>query len=103
RIATGNDNNPVTENQTFGAAGNAQGGDFAKYALWLDRAFIKYQSSGDPGQAFWMSFGRFDNPFFSTSLIWANEIGFDGFVASIPLKALVRGRPSDDFKPFLVA
>jgi hypothetical protein len=102
RIATGNDDNPVTENQTFGAAGNAQGGDFSKYELWLDRAFIKYQASGDAGQAFWMSFGRFDNPFFSTTLIWANDLGFDGFVASIPLKAFVRGRPSADFKPFLV-
>lgn len=103
RIATGNDNNPVTENQTFGASGNAQGGDFAKYSLWLDRAFIKYQSSGESGPPFWMTFGRFDNPFFSTSLIWANDIGFDGFAASIPVKANLSGRPAGDFKPFLVA
>lgn len=103
RIATGNDNQPVSENQTFGAAGNAQGGDFSKYSLWLDRAFIKYQAGGDPGDSFWMTFGRFDNPFFSTSLIWANDIGFDGFVASIPLKAHLSGRPSEDFKPYLVA
>jgi hypothetical protein len=103
RIATGNDNNPVTENQTFGASGNAQGGDFAKYSLWLDRAYIKYQAPSDSGFPFWMTFGRFDNPFFSTSLIWANDIGFDGFVASIPLKAILNGKPSEDFKPFLVA
>ncbi len=102
RLATGNDNNPVTENQTFGATGNAQGGDFAKYSVWIDRAFIKYQSGGDPGQAFWMSLGRFDNPFFSTNLIWANEIGFDGFAASIPLSGRLSGRPAGDFKPFLV-
>jgi len=103
RIATGNDNQPVSENQTFGAAGNAQGGDFAKYSLWLDRAYIRYQSGGDPGDSFWMTFGRFDNPFFSTSLIWANEIGFDGVAASIPLKAHLNGQPSDSFKPYLVA
>lgn len=102
RIATGNDNNPVTENQTFGAAGNAQGGDFAKYSLWLDRAFIKYRTAGDLEQAFWMSLGRFDNPFFSSSLIWANDIGFDGIAASIPLKTQLSGHPTGDFKPFLV-
>ena len=102
RIATGNDNQPVSENQTFGAAGNAQGGDFSKYSLWLDRAFIRYQSGGDPGDSFWMSFGRFDNPFFSTSLIWANEIGFDGFVANVPLKAHLSGHPNEDFKPYIV-
>lgn len=103
RLATGNDNNPVTENQTFGAAGNAQGGDFAKYELWLDRAFIKYQAPGDSGPPFWLTVGRFDNPFFSTPLIWANEIGFDGIAVSIPVKAGMSGRPSGDLKPFLVA
>ncbi len=103
RIATGNDNNPVTENQTFGATGNGQGGDFSKYSLWLDRAYIKYQSLGGQGPPFWMTFGRFDNPFFSTSLIWANDIGFDGFAVSIPVKANVKGQPSAAFKPFLVA
>lgn len=103
RLATGNDNNPVTENQTFGAAGNAQGGDFAKYSLWLDRAYIRYQSPGDSGQPFWMSFGRFDNPFFSTSLVWANDIGFDGFAVSVPVKAQLSSRPAGDFKPFFVA
>jgi putative porin len=102
RIATGNDNNPVTENQTFGAAGNAQGGDFSKYSLWLDRAFIKYESPGSQGPPFWMTFGRFDNPFFSTTLIWANDLGFDGFAISIPVKANLKGRPAGDFKPFLV-
>jgi hypothetical protein len=103
RIATGNDNSPVTENQTFGAAGNAQGGDFSKYSIWLDRAYIKYQSLVEQGPPFWMTFGRFDNPFFSTSLIWANDIGFDGFAVSIPVKASLKGRPAGDFKPFLVA
>ncbi len=103
RLATGNDDNPVTENQTFGAVGdNAQGGDFSKYQLWLDRAYVKYQASGDPNQAFSLSFGRFDNPFFSTSLIWANEIGFDGFAASIPLGAHVNGDVVKNLKPFLV-
>jgi hypothetical protein len=102
RIATGNDNDPVTENQTFGAAGNAQGGDFSKYSIWLDRAYIKYQSSGDPSQALSLYAGRFDNLFFSTTLIWANDIGFDGFAAKIPIRGMVKSGVAQDFKPFLV-
>jgi hypothetical protein len=72
RIATGDSSSPVSTNQTFG--GN--GGDFSKYALWLDRAFIKYQ----PVQDFVGSVGRFDNPFWSpTDLVWYRDLGFDGF------------------------
>lgn len=72
RIATGESSSPVSTNQTFG--GN--GGNFSKYALWLDRAFIKYQ----PVQDFVASVGRFDNPFWSpTDLVWYKDLGFDGF------------------------
>lgn len=72
RIATGESSSPVSTNQTFG--GN--GGNFSKYALWLDRAFIKYQ----PLQDFAASVGRFDNPFWSpTDLVWYKDLGFDGF------------------------
>jgi len=81
RIATGNDDNPVTENQTIGGANSGQGGDFSKYAIWLDRAFIKYELGGLPNKDFSVTVGRFNNPFFSTSMIWADEIGFDGVVA----------------------
>jgi Putative porin len=102
RIATGNDDDPVTENQTIGAAGSAQGGDFSKYSIWLDRAYIKYQSSGDPSQALSLYFGRFENLFFSTTLIWANDIGFDGFAAKIPIRGIVKSGTVQDFKPFLV-
>lgn len=71
RIATGESSSPVSLNQTFG--GN--GGNFSKYALWLDRAFVKYQ----PTQDFAASVGRFDNPFWSpTDLVWYRDLGFDG-------------------------
>jgi hypothetical protein len=80
RLATGNDNQPVTENQTLGGANSAQGGDFSKYALWLDRGFIKYEVGGKPNDNFSITIGRFDNPFFATSIIWAKDLGFDGIV-----------------------
>jgi hypothetical protein len=79
RIGTGQDNSPVTQNQGLGVANGGQGGNFSKYALWLDRAFIKYERGSLLGDGISFSAGRFDNPFFSTSLTWADEIGFDGF------------------------
>jgi len=80
RLATGENNSPVTQNQSLGAAGNAQGGNFAKYAVWLDRAFLKYELTAHPGETYTATVGRFDNPFFATSLLWADDLGFDGAV-----------------------
>jgi Putative porin len=78
RIATGETNTPVSQNQTLGAANNAQGGNFSNYAIWLDRGYIKYEPWNDEHKELAVQVGRFDNPFFSTNLIWADEIAFDG-------------------------
>ncbi|MGA3171013.1 MAG: putative porin [Chthoniobacteraceae bacterium] len=80
RLASGQDDQPVSENQTLGAANNGQGGDFSKYQIWLDRSFLKYeyQASDDANKDFSITVGRMDNPFFSTSMIWATDLGFDG-------------------------
>ncbi len=80
RIGTGSDDQPVSENQTLGGA-SGQGGNFSKYQIWLDRAFVRYELGGQPEKDFSVSVGRFDNPFFSTSMIWADDIAFDGFMA----------------------
>ena len=103
RLATGNDDSPVSANQTLGAAGSGQGGDFSKYSVWLDRAYIRYQTGGDPATDISLTAGRFENPFFATSLIWANDLSFDGVVASVPLKVHWDGNVVDSIKPFLVA
>jgi Putative porin len=82
RIATGSDSAPVSTNQTLGA----NGGNFSKYAVWLDRAFVRYEPfrgwaanpETDPSSV-GVSFGRFDNPFWSpTELVWDADLGFDG-------------------------
>lgn len=74
RLAGGENNSPVSQNQTFGA----NGGNFSKYAVWIDRAYMKYQPSPD----FSLTAGRMDNPFWSpTDLVWYKDIGFDGFAA----------------------
>jgi hypothetical protein len=81
RIATGENDSPVSENQTLGSATNGvQGGDFSKYAIWLDRGYLQYAPplGGNLGLTF--DVGRFDNPFFATNLIWADDLGFDGLV-----------------------
>ena len=80
RGASGENDSPVTENQTLGVANGGQGGNFSRYALWLDRAFIRYDLGGRPDRDLAITAGRFDNPFFSTTMIWADDLGFDGFV-----------------------
>jgi hypothetical protein len=97
RIATGSDNSPVTENQTFGGANSAQGGNFGKYAIWLDRAFIKYEMGATSDKDLSFTIGRFDNPFFHTSMIWADDLGFDGAVVQAKYKVI------DGVTPFFVA
>ncbi len=81
RIGTGENNSPVTQNQTLGGANQGQGGNFSKYAIWLDRAFLKYQFTGQPTADVVLTAGRMDNPFFGTPMIWADDIGFDGVAA----------------------
>ena len=96
RIGTGQDNQPVSMNQSLGKAGAGQGGNFSKYAIWLDRAFLKYEVGTDPDRHLAISAGRFDNPFYTVSeLIWDEDVGFDG----IGLTA--RYRISDNVVPFL--
>ncbi|MDB6151938.1 MAG: hypothetical protein JWL90_391 [Chthoniobacteraceae bacterium] len=80
RIATGENNSPVTTNQSLGLANQGQGGNFSKYAIWLDRAFLKYELGGLPNKNLAITVGRFDNPFFTTEIIWDDDIGFDGAV-----------------------
>lgn len=80
RIATGDSNTPTSTNQTLGSSG----GNFSKYAIWLDRAFLSYDAgpnagvAGADGQELTFLAGRFDNPFFSTDIHWDNDLGFDG-------------------------
>jgi hypothetical protein len=96
RIATGDNNSPVSENVTLGGAPNgSQGGDFSKYAIWMDRAYLSYTPPLNDDLKVKLIAGRFDNPFFSTNLIWADDLGFDGAAATASYKA------GSGFTPFL--
>ncbi len=71
RISTGNTNDPVSTNQTLGTTAN-------KYSLVLDRAFVK----ADPRDWLSVSGGRIPNPFFSTDLVWDDDVNFEGVAAT---------------------
>lgn len=96
RIATGSDSQPVSTNQTLGGSG----GNFSKYSIWLDRAFLNYDPWGvQPWGDLNVSLGRFANPFFSaTDLVWYHDLGFDG--AAIQAR---RHITDSAFTPFIVA
>lgn len=71
RISTGNTSDPVSTNQTLGTTGN-------KYSLVLDRAFLKLT----PLEELTISGGRIPNPFFSTDLVWDDDLNFEGIAAT---------------------
>lgn len=70
RLTTGSSSDPVSTNQTLGNFGN-------KYNFALDRAFLRARSQD------WLPWltttaGRIPNPFFSTDLVWDDDLAFDG-------------------------
>lgn len=67
RIATGDDNSPISTNQNLG-------GGLAKRDIWLDQAYVKLY----PTEWIHASFGRFANPFQSTDLLFDRDLNFDG-------------------------
>ena len=89
RITTGNTSDPVSTNQTLGNYGN-------KYNLVLDRAFLKLRPIDD--LTLWG--GRIPNPFFSTDLVWDDDLNFEGAAVSYAPGAQ---EPQRVFKPFITA
>ncbi len=77
RLATGDSNSPVSPNQSLGGSG----GNFSKYQIWLDRAFLAYDVVKEEDRELSLVLGRFDNPFFSTEVMWDDDLGFDGLAA----------------------
>ncbi|MDA8257847.1 MAG: putative porin [Betaproteobacteria bacterium] len=89
RITTGNTSDPVSTNQTLGNYDN-------KYTLVLDRAFLKLRPIDD--LTLWG--GRIPNPFFSTDLVWDDDLNFEGAAVSFAPGAQ---EPLRVFKPFVTA
>ena len=70
RLATGSATDRVSTNQTLGQ-------NFNRYTFLLDRAFIKL----DPTEWSTVSAGRIANPWFSTDLVWSDNLNFEGVAA----------------------
>lgn len=72
RLATGNDLDPVSTNADMAMAlGNDN--------FNLDRAYIRYKGDAlDTGGDLEINAGRFANPFYSTDLVWDEDVNFDG-------------------------
>lgn len=87
RLATGSETDRVSTNQSMG-------NNFNKYTLSLDRAYINYAPTE------WMTLvgGRMPNPWYSTDLMWDEDLSFDGFAATFK-PAVGDG----SFRPFLTA
>lgn len=72
RLATGSTTDRVSTNQTLGQ-------DFNKYSLLVDRAYIKF----DPTEWLTVTGGRIPNPWFSTDLVWDEDLSFEGAAAML--------------------
>ena len=80
RIGTGQNDSPVTANEILGAGNGSSlaNGDFAKPSLWLDRAYFTLT----PLKDLTLYTGRMNNPFLPSDLMFAQDLGFDGFAAN---------------------
>lgn len=75
QLGTGNLIDPVSTNSTLG-------NNFNRFTVGVDRAFIRYAPVN------WAAVvgGRFANPWYSTDLVWNENLNFDGLVAGLTPK-----------------
>lgn len=69
RIASGNVRNPVSTNVTLGNS-------FSNFALFIDRAYFDWR----PLPGLDVQAGRLPNPWLATSMLWDEDLNFDGGV-----------------------
>jgi Putative porin len=72
QLASGNDFGPV-------ATASNLGGAFFKRNLFLQKAFVEAK----PAQNVTLWGGRFDNPFWTSELLYDNDLNFDGVAAEV--------------------
>jgi hypothetical protein len=88
RLSTGTLSDPVSTNQTMGQNAN-------KYSFVLDRAFVSAHSDTVLP---WLTAtaGRMPNPWFSTNLVWDDDLNFEGAALHIDPYA----QSSNVWRPF---
>ncbi len=75
RLSTGNFG-PVSTSQTLSGGD----GNFSKYNVLLDRAYVKWQAFVPDVT---LMAGRFANPFFGGDLAWPDDLNFDGLAGNV--------------------
>ena len=88
RLSTGNEENPVSTNDTLGDYQN-------KDSVVFDRVYLKWTYS--PEEMVWegkipefsISGGRIPNPWFYTDLVWDSDVNFEGVAANLQTDTLM--------------
>lgn len=85
RLATGNQRDPVSTNQTLGNTGT-------RYEFAVDRAYLQYDAI-DEEKFKWLTLsgGRIKNPWYTgggefsggSELVWDTDLSFEGFAATV--------------------
>jgi hypothetical protein len=70
-LSSGNTGNPVSLNQTLGTG-------FNKNSVVIDEAYLRF----DPARWLTIWGGRLPSPFYSTDLVWYDQLNFDGFAVT---------------------
>jgi hypothetical protein len=86
RLTTGSATDRVGTNQTLGQ-------NFNKASFTLDRAYVRWE----PVNFVTLTAGRIANPFFSTDLVWSENLSFEGGAATFRLPP----RPGRELEPFV--
>lgn len=71
RLSTGNTSNPVSTNSTMGDYMN-------KDSVLFDQAYLAWR----PWRSITIFGGRMENPWFSTDLVWARDLSFEGLAVN---------------------
>jgi hypothetical protein len=82
RLTSGGFTNPVSTNDTLG-------NNFNRFSVSFDRAFFEYKPVD--GLSIWA--GRMANPWFSSDLVWDDDVSFDGIAGKYQFDALDTVRP----------
>jgi len=91
RLTTGSNSDPLSTSQTLGVSAN-------KYNFALDRAYLRYYSDDNfPWLA--VTAGRMPNPWFSTDLVWNENLSFEGVSVAIDPAA----KSNSEFRPYFGA
>jgi hypothetical protein len=86
-FVTGNMNDPITFHETLGTYGR-------KWNYSVQNAGIDWRFQNDRAtRGFDFIAGRFDNPFLSTSLLWAEDLSFEGVAAKAMFDVFTRKEP----------